>query len=81
MTPFSGGGGEGGSGDPGGPKKGVRGGQKGGVRKTGFWGSLEGNALKIGVNPTPGQPPQRDFSGKTGQNCLGPPQNPQTGVE
>ena len=66
---------------PGGPKKGVRGGPSGGSRGGRFWGSLEGNALKMGVNPTPARAPQRDFSAKTGQNCMADPQNRRTWVE
>ena len=69
---------KGGPGGPGGPKRGVRGGPLGGSRGGRFWGSLEGNALKMGVNPTPARAPQRDFWGKTGQNCLGDPLNLQT---
>ena len=65
----------------GGSKKGVRGGPSGGSRGGRFWGSLEGNALKMGVNPTPARAPQRDFSAKTGQNCMADPQNRRTWVE
>jgi len=82
KTPRGGGGVQkGGPGGPGGPKKGVRGGPPGGSRGGRFWGSPRGNALKMGVNPTPARAPQRDFWGKTGLFCMGDPQNRQTWVE